>query len=114
MNRMEDKTKKITFWAEKTLTREEIRSCTSLVEPEKGIINVLSEDRSVSFEFNPYMISEKKINDLFRGLKIKFSHSPKKIGFIKKWLLNMAEENKKNFGNQSMDCCSMNAKNTKK
>ncbi len=111
---MEDYTNKITFWLENTLSRKEIQACTSLVNPENGILNFVCADRSVSFEYNPYLVSEKEITDSFKRLKIEFSLSPKKIGFMKKWLLKLANENKESFGNQELDCCSMNTKNEKK
>lgn len=47
---MEDSTNKITFWAEKSLTREEIKACSSLVNQANGISKVVYADRSVSLQ----------------------------------------------------------------
>jgi hypothetical protein len=111
---MDNYLKNITFWAEQTLTREEIQSCTSLVLPEVGISDVKYADRSVSVEYNPYLISEEEITGLFKRLNIEFSDAPKKTGFIKRWLLNMVKENNESFGNQGIHCCSMNTKSKKR
>lgn len=110
---MDNYLKNITFWAEQTLTREEIESCTSLVMSEKGISNVKFADRSASFEYNPYLISKEEITEVIKRLNIEFSDVPKKMGIIKRWLLKMAKENSENFGNQGIDCCNVNTENKK-
>ena len=111
---MDDYLKNITFQAEQTLTREEIKSCISLVNADKGILDFRCANRSVSFEYSPYLISQNEINDLVESLGIRLSHLPERTGFFRNWLSNAAKENKQIFGTQRLNCCSINYKNSKK
>lgn len=81
---------------------------TTSLKKEKGILNVEFDKQSLSIDYNPYLISKKEI--IFEletaGIHIATSE-PKQKGF-KKWISNLALQNKKNLGNQRLDCCDMN------
>lgn len=111
---MDDYLKNITFQAEQTLTQKEIKSCISLIDADKGILDFRGANRSISFEYSPYLISQNEISDLVESLGIRLSHLPERTGFFSNWLSNAAKENKQFFGSQPLNCCSINYKNNKK
>lgn len=85
-----------------------IRTFTSSLTHEKGIRNVRFENQTFSIDFNPYIISKDEIIHEMEEAGIQPCTYQKKEKGFKKWISNLALQNKKNLGSHRLDCCDMN------
>jgi len=87
--------------------KERIRSFTDSLKDEDGIQTVEFSNQTFSINYNPYVISKNEIVHELNLMGIHREEELKERG-IKKWLSNLAKQNKKNLGNQRLDCCDLN------
>lgn len=105
---MEDFIQNIGLQLEGSPNHDLIMSCTSLLKSEKGIKDAKYENHTLTIQFNPYLISKKEIIHEIEDNGITLLSSEIKNKGFKKWITELANQNKKNLGNQRLDCCDMN------
>lgn len=105
---MEDFIQNISLKVEGLPSHDLIRTFTSSLTNEKGIRNVLFDNQTFTIDFNPYVISKEEIIHEMEEAGIQACTCQKKEKGFKKWISNLALQNKKNLGSHRLDCCDMN------
>ena len=93
-----------------TLSEDLKKACQALIDSRNGIQTISFSENRITVDYNPYQITKKNLEKLLSDLGIKLT-SPEKTGFLKRWLKNIAKENKESLGTGRLDCCDMNHKN---
>jgi hypothetical protein len=90
-----------------TLSNEDVSAIDSLINPIMGISNIEYIGTLITIEYNPYLISWIEINKLVINLGVEISVTPNETGNMNRWLTVLSNKNRKNFGSQRLNCCSM-------
>jgi len=86
------------------LKEDEIERISVLLEADSGIENFRISTDGVYLEYNTYLYSQNQIEELISGLG--FNKKKKwKPGFVRRQIMNLAESNKKTYGNRRLNCC---------
>jgi hypothetical protein len=73
----------------------------------EGILHVDINGQKIHVEYYPYSLSRSQICETISSLGCTLVTPEKKKGFISRYLGNVAEANKKQFGNGPLDCCNI-------
>jgi len=86
------------------LKDDKIESLSALLELDKGIENFKISTDGVYLEYNTYLYSQIQLEEILlkNGFRKKKDRQP---GFVRRQIINLAESNKKTYGNQKPDCC---------
>jgi hypothetical protein len=84
-----------------------IESLSVLLYHDKGIENYRISSDGVYLEYNTYLYTQDQIEDILyrNGFK---KRKDRRLGFIRRQIRNLAESNKKTYGNRKPDCCQTN------
>jgi len=80
---------------------------------DNNIIDVNTDDGSISIEYYQQLTSSENLQLLIENSGIKLNHKQEEKervyekNPIKRFLNRMAESNEKNFGNKKLDCCDL-------
>jgi hypothetical protein len=87
-----------------SVNENDIRRLHALFEHDKGIENFRISPDGIYLEYNSYLYSLNQIEEILykNGFK---EHIEKKHGFFMTQIRNLAESNKKTFGDRKPDCC---------
>lgn len=94
----------------KPLSEDLRRACQALIDSRNGIQTISFSGNLITVGYNPYQITETNVEKLISDLKIEITSKTVKTGFLKRWLLNMAQSNKENLGSERLDCCHLTNK----
>jgi hypothetical protein len=86
------------------LNDDQIERLSALFEVDKGIENFQISADGVYLEYNTYLYSQKQLEEILlkNGFSKKIDPQP---GFVSRQISNLAESNKKTYGNHKPDCC---------
>lgn len=103
---MEDYLAYKTFRLKQQITEENRQILLRSFSKTQGINSVKCAGQIFSVVFDPYEISEKEIEKILALNN--FSIKQPGRNFLKRKLEKLAEDNKKNLGNNRLDCCGLN------
>lgn len=87
-----------------SINKSDIRRLRVLFEHDKGIENFRISPDGIYLEYNTYVYSLSQIEEILN--KNGFRESiEKKHGFFMTQIQNLAESNKKTYGDRKPDCC---------
>lgn len=101
---MEDYIHTINLRSSELINDDQIERLSALFELDKGIENFQISTDGVYLEYNTYIYSQIQIEETLRryGFRKKIDRSQ---GFLSRQIRNLAESNKKTYGNHKPDCC---------
>jgi len=95
------------YKAKRYLTRSETEHLQELIQDQDGIISINLKQDGLSVEFYGHIVSELYIMELLKKGNFPFAPEPRKSR-IKRFIENLAETNRKTYGDQRLDCCGLN------
>jgi len=89
------------------LNDDETERLSALFRMDRGIENFRISAEGVYLEYNTYLYSQIQIEELLlkNGFRAK---KERRSGFAWRQIRNLAESNKKTYGNKKTDCCQSN------
>jgi hypothetical protein len=73
----------------------------------EGIVHVDINRLKIHIEYYPYLLSRSQICETISSFGCTLVTQKKKKGFLSRYLENVADANKKQFGNGPLDCCTL-------
>src|SRR5690554_6015389 len=101
---METIQKGLSFKLKKSLTPDQLQKVKIKLESQLGVINLVDQNNLLKVTYEPYKVSDKYLTSLIKQIDF-ISLSNKKKGLVSRWIEKLAKSNKKNIGNQKLDCC---------
>lgn len=96
------------FYPEHLLSLDEIKNILVELTSLNGIASLNVEEDSVKIEYYQQLLSPDIVKDALVRAGFPFEHENKVHGLLQKFILNIGEENKKEFGGKPPKCCSTN------
>lgn len=87
-----------------SINESDVRRLRALFEHDKGIENFRISPDSIYLEYNTYLYSSNQIDKILHTYGFR-ERMEKKHGFFMTQIRNLAESNKKTYGNRKPDCC---------
>jgi hypothetical protein len=73
-----------------------------------GVEHVDITGKKIHFEFYPNVVSKNQITGKISSLGCLIKTEKQKKGFFSRYVERMAETNRRQFGNERLDCCKLN------
>ena len=111
---MENYTAISQFLYESRPNKEAIDHLMNSLLSDKNIIDVTTDEESISIEYYQQLICYESLQLLIEtfGIELSIKQNKKELIYernpIKRFLNKMAKSNEKNFGNKRLDCCKLN------
>ncbi len=102
---MNDYKTKVEFQSGRTLDQSEIGTIILRLSNEDGISDIRIEPDTVQLEYLNHLHSSASVKDALVRAGFPFIAQKKKPGIFKRFIEDLAQQNKKTYGNKRLDCC---------
>ena len=102
---MNDYKTKVEFRSGKTLDQDEIGMIILRLSNEDGIADIRIEPDLIQLEYLNHLQSSASIKDALVRAGFPFIANKTKPGVFKRFIANLADENKKTYGSKRLGCC---------
>lgn len=101
---MEDYLHTIYLKSSDIIDDDDIEKFSALLQHEKGVESFRISSEGVYLEYNAYLYTQSQTEEILckNGFRKK---KDQRSGFVMKRIRNLAESNKKTYGNRTPDCC---------